>query len=120
MCVVPSRHSVVFCTHVALVCSVCLLLCMEEGSSPVSYQLLRGGIWACMRFPFLCLCWILGWGLFSQLPYVGYYVVVKSSFNMLLRNASPRGPMCFMCLMAPWICYFNFALLPLGPELWWV
>ena len=25
-----------FCTRVALVCLVCLLLCMEEGSSPVS------------------------------------------------------------------------------------
>ena len=28
-----------------------LLLCMEEGSSPVSLQLPRGGIWACMRCP---------------------------------------------------------------------
>ena len=35
---------------------ICLLLCKEEGSSPVSLQLLRGGIWACMR----CLCWVLG------------------------------------------------------------
>ena len=35
---------------------VCLLLCKEEGSSPVSLQLLRGGIWACMRCPCLCLC----------------------------------------------------------------
>ena len=25
-----------FCTHVAWVCLVCLLLCKEEGSSPVS------------------------------------------------------------------------------------
>ena len=40
-----------------------LLLCKEEGSSPVSLQLLRGGIWACMRCPCLCLCWVLGWGL---------------------------------------------------------
>ena len=39
---------------------VCLLLCKEEGSSPVSLQLLRGGIWACMRCPCLCLCWVLG------------------------------------------------------------
>ena len=38
----------------------CLLLCKEEGSSPVSLQLLRGGIWACMRCPCLCLCWVLG------------------------------------------------------------
>ena len=43
-----------------MVCLVCLLLCKEEGSSPVSLQLLRGGIWACMRCPCLCLCWVLG------------------------------------------------------------
>ena len=30
------------------------LLCKEEGSSPVPLQLLRGGIWTCMR------CWVLG------------------------------------------------------------
>ena len=29
-----------------------------------------------------------------------YYVGVKSSvINMLVRNASPRGPLCFRCLM---------------------
>ena len=28
----------------------------------------------------------------SQRPYVWYYVVVKSSFKHLVRNASPRGP----------------------------
>ena len=31
------------------------VLCKEEGS-PVSLQLLRGGIWSCMRCPCLCLC----------------------------------------------------------------
>ena len=50
----------VFCTRVAWVCLVCLLLCKEECSSPVSLQLLRGGIWACMRCPCLCLCWVFG------------------------------------------------------------
>ena len=45
------------------VCLVCLLLCKEEGSSPVSLQLLSGGIWACMRCSCLCLCWVLGLGL---------------------------------------------------------
>ena len=35
-----------FCTRVAWVCLVCLLLSKEEGSSPLSFQLLRGGIWA--------------------------------------------------------------------------
>ena len=33
----------VFYTRVAWVCLVCLQLCKEEGSSPVSLQLLRGG-----------------------------------------------------------------------------
>ena len=27
------------------------------------------------------------------------YVGVNSSFNILVRNASPGGPMCFSCLM---------------------
>ena len=44
-----------FCTHVAWVCLICLLLCKEEGFSPVSLQLLRGWIWASMRCPCLCL-----------------------------------------------------------------
>ena len=57
-CVVPALESVVFCTRVAWVCLVCLLLCKEEGSSPMSLQLLRGVIWACMRCPCLCLCWV--------------------------------------------------------------
>ena len=45
VCVVPSLYNVVFCTRVAWACLVSLLLCKEEGSSPVSLQLLRGGIW---------------------------------------------------------------------------
>ena len=55
-----SAVTVEFCTCVAWVCLVFLLLCREEGSSPVSLQLLRGGIWACMRYPCLYLCWVLG------------------------------------------------------------
>ena len=34
-----------------------------------------------------------------QLPCMWYYVAVNGSFNMLVRNASPRGYMCFRCLM---------------------
>ena len=26
-------------------------------------------------------------------------LVLRAGFNMLVRNASPRGPMCFRCLM---------------------
>ena len=56
------------CSAVTVECCVLYPCCMgvigmfakEEGSSPVSLQLLRGGIWACMRCPCLCLCWVLG------------------------------------------------------------
>ena len=60
VCVVPSLLTVVFCTRVAWVCLVCLLLCKEKCYSPGSLQLLGGGIWAYMRCPCLCLCWVLG------------------------------------------------------------
>ena len=69
------------------VCLVCLLLCKEECSSPVFLKLLRGGIWACMKRPSLCLCWVLGWGQVSQLPYVWYYVVVKSCYAQRPRSS---------------------------------
>ena len=55
----------------------------------------------------------------SQLPYVRYYVAV---LNIVMRNASPRGPMCFMCLIfslsGPCELLFLFVVLPLGPALW--
>ena len=35
----------------------------------------------------------------SQLPYVWYYVGVKSSVQHAREEWSPRGPMCFRCLM---------------------
>ena len=41
---------------------------------------------------------------------------------MLVRNVSPRGPMCFRCLMFSLSgnceLLFYFVLLPPGPELW--
>ena len=40
-----------FYTRVAWVCLVCLLLCKEEGSSPMSLQLLRGGILGLYEVP---------------------------------------------------------------------
>ena len=35
----------------------------------------------------------------SQLHRCGMMLVLRAFFNMLVRNASPRGPMCFRCLM---------------------
>ena len=71
----------VFCTRVAWVCLVCLLLCKDEGSSPVSLQLLRGRIWPCMVCPCLCLFGFWDKDYVSQLPCVRYFVFVESSFK---------------------------------------
>ena len=75
------------CTRVAWVCLVCLLLCKEEGSSPVSLQLLRRGIWACMRCH--CLCFLLGFGMGTMLvnfQMCGIMLALRAVFNMLVRK----------------------------------
>ena len=54
-----------FRTCVAWVCLVCLLLCKEEGSSPVSLQLLRGGIWGLYEVPLSVS--LLGFGIGTML-----------------------------------------------------
>ena len=52
----------------------------------------------------------------------GIMLVLRVVFNMLVRNASPKGPMCFKCLMfslaGPCELIFYIVLLPLRPELW--
>ena len=67
---------------------------------------------------------LLGYGMRPMLANIhmcGIMLVLRSIFNMLVRNASPRGPMWFRCLLfslsESWSCYFYF-ILPLGPELW--
>ena len=40
VCIVPSLYGVVYCTRVAWVCSGCLLLCKEDGSSPAVFSFL--------------------------------------------------------------------------------
>ena len=58
----------------------------------------------------------------SQLPYVWYYVGVKSIFNMLVKNASSRGSMCCRCLMfrlsGPCELLFLLCFIAFEPELW--
>ena len=79
-----------FCTRVAWACLVCLLLCKEEGSSPVPLQLLRGGLWACIR---ALVCVFVGFwdrDYVSQLPCVRYYVFVKSSFKHTREECEPK------------------------------
>ena len=51
----------------------------------------------------------------------GIMLLLRAVSNMLVKNASPRGPMCFRCLMfslSEQSYYVCFVLLPLGPELW--
>ena len=52
----------------------------------------------------------------------GIILVLTAVFNILVRNASPRGPMCFRYLMfslsGPCELFFHFVVLPLGPDLW--
>ena len=45
---------------------------------------------------------LLGFGVGTTLAnfhMCGIMLVLTAVFNMLVRNASPRGPMCFRCLM---------------------
>ena len=70
-----------FCTRVAWVCLVCLLLCKEEGSSPVSAITERRDM-GLHEVPLSVS--LLGFGIgtmLAQLPCVRYYVFVKSSFK---------------------------------------
>ena len=89
-------------------CVGCLRLCNEEGSSPVYLQLLS-----------MC---VLAFGMGTMLAnyhMCGIMLVLREVFNMLVRNARPRGPMCLMFnLSGPCELLFLLCLLPLGPELW--
>ena len=100
-CNVCGAVTVVCCvfTRVAWVYLICLLLCKEDGSSPVSLQLLKGGICACMMCPCLSLLGIGMGSMLANFHMCGIMLVLKTLFNMLVRNASPREPMCFRCLM---------------------
>ena len=68
---------------------------------------------------------LLGFGIGTMLVnfhMCGIMLVLKAVFNMLVRNASPRGPMRFRCQLFSFqdlvTSYFYVVLLPLGPE-WW-
>ena len=54
VCIVLSLYNIECCTLLLVLRGcvfVCLLLYKKEGSSPVSFQLLRGGIWALYEVP---------------------------------------------------------------------
>ena len=74
------------CIRVPWVCLVCLLLCKEEGSSPVSVQLLRE-IHACMRA--LLSMSLLGFRMGTMLVnfhMCGIMLLLRAVLNMFMRN----------------------------------
>ena len=67
---------------------------------------------------------LLGFGIGTMLAnfhMCAIMLVFRSVFNMLVRHASSRGPMCFRCLMislsGPCELLFYLFFGPLGPEL---
>ena len=86
-----------FGTCVAWVCLVYLWLCKEEGSSPVSAITERRNM-GLYEVPLSMS--LLGFGMGTMLASFHICgIMLGAHFNMLVRNASPRGPMCFRCLM---------------------
>ena len=80
-------------------CLVCLLLCKEEGSYSVSAITERRDM-GLYEVPLSMS--LVGFGMGTMLAnfhVCGIMLVVRAVFNMLVGNASPRGPMCFKCLM---------------------
>ena len=76
-------------------CLVWLLLCKEECSSPVSAITER-------RDMGLYDVSLLGFGIGTMLANFhvwGIMFLLRAVLNILVRNASPRGPMCFRCLI---------------------
>ena len=81
-----------FCTCVAWVCLACLLLCKEQGSSPVSAITERRDM-GLYKVPLS----LSGFGMgtiLASFHMCGIMLVSRAVFNKLVRNASPRGPMC--------------------------
>ena len=39
------------------------------------------------------------WTMLANFHMCGIMLVLRAIFNILVRNTSPRGPMCFRCLM---------------------
>ena len=119
-----SAVTVECCVSYAWVClvMVCLLLCKEEHASPVSAITERRDM-ALYEVPLSMS--LLDFGMRTLLPnfhMFGIMLVLRAVFNMLVRNGSPKGPICFRCLMfslsGPCELLFYLVLLPLGPELW--
>ena len=84
-----------FFTRVAWVCLVCLLLCKEEGSSPVSSIAERRDM-DLYEVPLF-----MGFGMetmLANLHMCGIMLLLREVINMLVRNSSPRGLTVFLML----------------------
>ena len=80
-------------------CVVCLLLCKEEGSSPVS-AITERRVMGLYEVPLSMS--LLGFGMgtiLANFHMCGIMFLLRAVLNILVRNASPRGPMCFRCLI---------------------
>ena len=53
------------------------------------------------------------WTMLANFHMCGIMLVLRAVFNMLVRNASPRGPMCFRGLMFSLSGLFEFVFLTL-------
>ena len=95
------RHCIVLCFVPVLRGCVWYVCCYVRKEALLQcLQLLRGGIWACMRSPLYMSLLGVGMGtMLSNFHMCGIMLVLRIVFNMLVRNTSPRGPMCFRCLM---------------------
>ena len=51
-----------------------------------------------MRFSVSLLCFGIG-TMFANFHVCGIMLLLRAVLNILVRNASPRGPMCFRCLI---------------------
>ena len=76
------------------------MLC-DVWNSQEFWQCLRKVKWACMKYPCLCQS-LLGFGMgimFANVHMCGMIMLFNAMWYMLVRYVSPRGPMCFRCLM---------------------
>ena len=65
----------------------------------MSLQLLRAGVWACMRCLFCVFVGFLDGDYVSQLLYVWYFVGVKNSFQHAREECESKRAYVFRCLM---------------------
>ena len=74
---------------------VCLRLCKEEGSSSV-FPITERRDMGLYEVPLSMSLFGFGMGtMLANFHMCGIMLVLRTVFNMIVRNASPRGTMCF-------------------------